>query len=282
MPLDLESSLDIIVQALTIVSFCTFSDIFVLTIIMVAFRSTVAISDAVSLEVFIVPQWGFYAFVAANSMSMLVTQLILYRHRRVQYHPVKEGNAEMETIELEEPVEPEHSPEGVKVTIAAQTGTSVPLLIFVLASCIALHFTGSSLDYYEVSSSRGDVTVVNTYNSFSIGMGIPATAEDPSDIGIRFLQIMYFLFTVVVTPWNSILVGILYLFPMVQSVKEKVFFLTEITFAWSALEVFLSSVIFSILQIPMFGNGLVKSGCTECTKSILLCSRISLSFACRL
>jgi hypothetical protein len=233
---------------------------------MVAFRSTVAISDAVSLEVFIVPQWGFYAFVAANSMSMLVTQLILYRHRRVQYHSVNKCNAEIETTELEEAVEPEHSPEEVKVTIAAQTGTSVPLLIFVLASCIALHFTGSSLDYYEVSSTRGDVTVVNAYNSFSIGMGIPATAEDPSDIGVCFLQVMYFLFTVVVTPWNSILVGILYLCPMVQSVKEKVFFLTEITFAWSALEVFLSSVMFSILQIPKFGNGLVKSGCTECYK----------------
>ena len=77
---------------------------------------------------------------------------------------------------------------------------------------------------------------------------------------------MYFLFAVVVTPWNSILVGILYVYPMVQSVKEKVFFLTEITFAWSALEVFLLSVIFSILQIPKFGNGLVQSGCTECYK----------------
>lgn len=231
---------------------------------MVAFRSTVAISELVSLEVFIVPQWGFYVFVAANMMSMLVTQLILYLHRRVQYHPVNKCSGEVETTELEEPIEPEHTTEDSKVTIAAQTGTSVPILIFVLASCITLHFTGSSLDYYEVSSARGDVTVVQTYNSFSIGMGIPATAEDASDIGIRFLQLMYFLFAVVVTPWNSILVGILYVYPMVQSVKEKVFFLTEITFAWSALEVFLLSVIFSILQIPKFGNGLVQSGCTEC------------------
>jgi uncharacterized membrane protein YGL010W len=49
--------------------------------------------------------------------------------------------------------------------------------------------------------------------------------------------------------------------------KRKDFFVSEIAFSWAAAEVLVLAVtIFSILQIPKFGNGLIQSGCKECNR----------------
>ena len=254
---------------------------------MVAFRSSIEISDAVTLEVLLVPKWGFYAFVGANMMSLLATQCILYQHRQIQYHSkMEEMVAEQgepaeqaergepaeqaekrepaEQAEKGEPAEHEQQPEEAKVTVASQSGTKEAVVVFLLVTCVVLHFVGCALEIFEVENTRGDESFVVSYSVFSIGKEIPGTQEDPDSFGIRWIQFMYFLFAVALPPWTSILFAILYLYPMVPSVKEKVFFLSEITFSWAAVEVFVLSVIFSILQIPKFGNGLIESGCAEC------------------
>ena len=263
---------------------------------MVAFRSSIEISDAVTLEVLLVPKWGFYAFVGANMMSLLATQCILYQHRQIQYHSkMEEMVAEQgepaeqaergepaeqaekrepaeqaekgepaEQAEKGEPAEHEQQPEEAKITVASQSGTKEAAVVFLLVTCVVLHFVGCALEIFEVENTRGDESFVVSYSVFSIGKEIPGTQEDPDSFGIRWIQFMYFLFAVALPPWTSILFAILYLYPMVPSVKEKVFFLSEITFSWAAVEVFVLSVIFSILQIPKFGNGLIESGCAEC------------------
>ena len=254
---------------------------------MVAFRSSIEISDAVTLEVLLVPKWGFYAFVGANMMSLLATQCILYQHRQIQYHSkMEEMVAEQgepaeqaekrepaeqaekgepaEQAEKGEPAEHEQQPEEAKVTVASQSGTKEAVVVFLLVTCVVLHFVGCALEIFEVENTRGDESFVVSYSVFSIGKEIPGTQEDPDSFGIRWIQFMYFLFAVALPPWTSILFAILYLYPMVPSVKEKVLFLSEITFSWAAVEVFVLSVIFSILQIPKFGNGLIESGCAEC------------------
>lgn len=224
---------------------------------MVAFRSTIRISNDVSLEVLIVPKWGFYAFVAANMMSLMGTQAILYHHRRVQYHSEEKAKAD----EADEQASPEVE---TKVTIASQTKMKRPILLLTFVACMALHFAACALDIYEVSNTRRDVTESVAYSLFSIGKGIPESATDPSAFGIRWIQFMFMLFAVALPPWNTVLFTVLYFVPMAQKVKENMFFLAEITFSWAAVEVLTVSVIFSILQIPKFGNGLIDSGCAEC------------------
>lgn len=69
----------------------SFVDIFVLIIMMVAFRTTVPIggdASGVVNEVYIVPKWGFFGFVFASVFSLLSTHLIMYLHRRVIYPEV--------------------------------------------------------------------------------------------------------------------------------------------------------------------------------------------------
>jgi len=265
----------------------SFVDIFVLTIIMVAFNSTIELNNNVALEVLIIPKWGFHAFVGANMMSLMGTQAILYHHRQVQYHGEsmieiseeiqqqeqtlhvgEEDQQQEQTLQLkvaEGGQHQEQTPHDQKVTLASQTKTSVPLTVFLLISCFVLHFVACAVDIYEVSNTRKGVTVAVPYSVFSIGEKIASTgASDDSELGMRWIQFMFFLFTVALPPWNTILFAILFMFPMAPARMEKAFFLSEITFSWAAVEVFTLSVIFSILQIPKFGNGLVDNGCTQC------------------
>jgi hypothetical protein len=237
---------------------CQNSDIFVLIIIMVAFNTTIELDNNIDLDVLIVPKWGFHAFVAANMMSLMGTQAVLYQHRRIQYHGEDKAKSAAEA-EL-----PEQTQHDQKVTLASQTKTSVPLLVFVFASCLALDFVACALDIYEVSNTRKDETFSVPYSVFSIGEAIPATSPDPSNFGIRWIQFMFMLFAVALPPWSTIVFSALYLLPMTPALKEKALFLSEITFSWAAIEVFTLSAIFSILQIPKFGNGLIDNGCPEC------------------
>jgi hypothetical protein len=45
---------------------------------------------------------------------------------------------------------------------------------------------------------------------------------------------------------------------------KRVFLLAAITFSWSSIEVLMFCILFSVLQIPGFGNGLIESGCEYC------------------
>ena len=116
---------------------------------MVAFRSTIDIAGTVSLEVFILPKWGFYGFVAANMLSLMISQSILYLHRQIQHHPIDDHHEAKEN-ESTEVVEEQIAPDTVhhddtKCTVASQTGISIPLLCIVLVSCLVLHFVGCSV-----------------------------------------------------------------------------------------------------------------------------------------
>jgi hypothetical protein len=224
---------------------------------MVAFRSSIDVGAGVVLQVLIVPKWGFFAFVAANILSLIGTQAILYHHRQIQYHNHQEE-------EVKDDPENDEGPHEEKMCIAAQTKTSAPLLVFLFVVGTALHFVACSLHIYQVENSRAEENFVVPYSVFSIGMAVPGTSLEPNSFGVRWLQFMFFLFTVALPAWSTILFGVLYFCRMGSWLREKVFFLAEITFSWVAIEVFTVSAIFSILQIPKFGNGLIDAGCKEC------------------
>jgi len=52
--------------------------------------------------------------------------------------------------------------------------------------------------------------------------------------------------------------------------------MAEIAFAWSCAEVLLLSTIFAVLQMPIFGDGLVENDCTAC---FIITTRILPEFA---
>jgi len=215
---------------------------------------------AVVLEIVIVPRWGLYGFVAASMLSILGTHKILFFHRRLQYHN-EDGSVKDIITETDQLYS---SPE--KDTLAKETKVSIPVILALLISSCALLIAAFAIDIYEVTAERPEGTTSEAYSILRVGLDLPPSALEPNSIGTRWIQLMFFLFLLAFPMCNVLLFGTLYLYPMTKALRERVFLLAEISFSWTCVEVFMGSAIFSVLQIPKFGNGLIDAGCPQCFK----------------
>mmetsp|Transcript_9007 Transcript_9007/g.26768 ORF Transcript_9007/g.26768 Transcript_9007/m.26768 type:complete len:454 (+) Transcript_9007:184-1545(+) len=270
----------------------SFVDIMVLVEIMVAFRSSVVLAPGLSLEIVIVAQWGFYGFVIATMMSLLSTHVILHYHRKVHYHnpesiaggdaaknddenpnAIEEvaANADAdpadpadENANAEKAVASIESPCGMK-KIGGLSPRFLKMALKSLAGSIVFYLAGVLTETFEVTSTRGDVSVSTSYSIASIGMAIPEAYIDSGHTGTRFIQVMWFFLGIAMPLWCSVLFVILYAVPSLSKERMKyIFTMAEVTFAWSCAEVLLLSTIFAVLQMPIFGAGLVENNCTTC------------------
>jgi hypothetical protein len=253
----------------------SFVDIVVFVEIMVAFRSSIRSTPVSTIEIVIIPKWGFYGFVLATMMSLLGTHVILYYHRRVIYHNNSSNSTNKESDDSKDPQQQEHQPPPQQVhdadpeerlDLLALTGLSKLLVSMALVVSLASYLAGCLVDIFEVKNTTADGSaVVVAYSVVSVGQAIPTSSIDETDVGIRWLQAMWFFLCVAMPLWCSFIFGLLYLVPLVKKKHlERVFLLSEIAFSWSCAEVFLVSTIFAVLQLPTFGEGLIESGCIGC------------------
>jgi hypothetical protein len=171
-----------------------------------------------------------------------------------------EGNPEQTTGNAQEPEEE-------KIGMKARAGLSNRVLGFIVVAVllsIVFYIVGCVVNVFEVTNTRGDTSYTIEYSVISVGQATPGSTLDPSDVGIRFIQAMWFFLGVVMPLWCSLLFGILFLYPFSKSWMERVFFMAEVAFAWSCGEVLLISTIFAVLQMSTFGDGLIEADCTAC------------------
>jgi hypothetical protein len=199
-------------------------------------------------------------------MSLISTHLILHFHRKLQYHNgrieenVQEPDPE-QTSENNQESEPE------KIGMKAKVGLSnlfIGCTLFSIIASMAFYIVGCAINSFEVTNTRGPFSVVEAYSVVSIGQAIPGAVLNHSDVGTRWIQAMWFFLVVVMPLWCSFLFGILFLYPLTPQWMERIFVMAEIAFAWSCAEVLLVSTIFSVLQMPTFGEGLIEADCAAC------------------
>ena len=134
----------------------------------------------------------------------------------------------------------------------------------VLAS-IGFYIVGCVMDIYEVTNTRGIlVEIIDLYSVISVGQAIPESSIDPTDVGILYIQAMWYFLVVAMPIWCSFLFGLLFFVSWTQKWMERIFVMAEIAFAWSCAEVLLISTIFAVLQMPTFGDGLIEADCAAC------------------
>lgn len=202
-------------------------------------------------------------------LSHVLTHYILHRHRRIHYRPKQE-----EVDHRQEGPEVASGDDEKRHATAAEikgmkgrdgiTGTFIigaGIAIFASFTCYLL---GCLLEIYEITNTRGSTSFVDAYSLTSVGRAVPESALEPDGLGTRFIQTMWFIIGIVMPLLCSFLFGILYLCPLPFVWLQRVFVMAEIAFAWSCAEVLLVSVLFSILQMPKFGDGLVEANCTAC------------------
>jgi hypothetical protein len=225
-------------------------------------------------------------------MSLLSTHVILHYHRNVNYHnnnninttssninTASDSNDNLEEtgVQLSTDIGDDTSEKhGMKALGGLSTGYVIVAAISLLLSMI-IYLAGVIVESFEVTSTRGTESESTSYSITSIGLEIPKSYIDSSDLGTRFIQAMWFFLAVVMPLWCSFLFLILYTFPGLSKIwMERIFTMAEIAFAWSCAEVLLISTIFAVLQMPIFGNGLVENDCTTC---FVITSRILPKFA---
>jgi hypothetical protein len=239
----------------------SFVDIFVLLLIMVSFRATIQLNAGVTMEVVIVPRWGFFGFVLATILSLVGTHVILYQHRTLTYSDASVASNPAEDLEeaQEEPL-----PSDEKESLTSASNTNKYLLCGLLVTTLGLIVASCVVYIFQVTKQQGEEVESTFYSVLSVGAGVPPASLEPNSVGIRFIQAMYYVLGFALPLLNIVLFGILYMFPMTARRHKHGFMAAEICFSWSSIEVLLVSCIFSVIQIPKFGNGLINSGCTYC------------------
>ena len=277
-----------LIEVLDVLGKWSFTDIFVLMIMVVAFRSTLALGQT-STDVYIVPKWGFYGFVFASVASLLSTHLILHLHRKVIYPELYSNkgannrgvsnkdddskvlvlpeaefdNTDVVVADKDDAI----APLWIKMGLSFKEALSIVLLLFI---AFALLGTGCFLTSFTFTYEQGDPSssayLYNTrdFSIANIGFNVRNAAISPNSFGIGFVQFFYFVLAVVTPLENIVVLFVLYFVPMKDRIQRMLFFLAEITFAWGAVEVMMISAIFSVKQIPDFGSGIVDTGCSTC------------------
>jgi hypothetical protein len=221
-------------------------------------------------------------------LSLLGTHMILHCHRKVMYQqPPNNKNKNNNTPDLAE-TEPERTEAGISAkddndnikdggsssccsseSMQVKAGVSTGVyytMFFLLLMGFVLGLVSCFVDIYEVTNTRGTTEFVHSYSIRSIGNDIPPSSLYPDRLDIRFLQVMWFVLTIVQPVWSSIL-WVIFFFGVSSSsynVQYTVFLSAETAFSWSCAEVFVVSTIFGVLQLPTFGNGLIESDCQFC------------------
>lgn len=186
-------------------------------------------------------------------LSLLSSHFLLVRHRKVHYHDLVQEQAASDL----------DSKKGMKAR-GNLSNTFMILAMFAVLVSLVFYIVGCVVHIFQVSNTRGENTSSQDYSVVSVGHAVPESQLEPNGFGTRFIQFMWFFLCVAMPLWCALLFGIVFVFPFSKVWLERAFFMGEIAFAWSCAEVLLVSTVFAVLQMPTFGDGLIKADCTAC------------------
>ncbi len=247
-------------------------DSFILVLMLVSFRFHVDL-DLPLLKVvdsFVIPRDGFYTFFCATILSLMIGHIVTFLHRySMMPHISNNLQNQRESIrnhifEKKYPYQRliQISNRGKWLWFIFNMATIILLVIGATEKCFLFEFKGlSGLVLGNEREAR--------YSLISLGTSLPLSVRDPSDLGIICIQWTYFFFALVM-PFASIMtVNALFHIPMTLKNQNRVFIFAEICNAWSAIEVFLLSVLASMLELSQFAAFMVGHHCDFLKGSLL-------------
>jgi hypothetical protein len=137
----------------------------------------------------------------------------------------------------------------------------LPLIVTSGALIVAGYFLEVVTFTYITQEGDPDVRM---YSMWSIGRDLPSSTKSPSGFGINWLQVMYFLLSLVIPVWGLLGISILFYYPLAMDQMEKFLFYIEVNFAWSMVGPLVLSVLVSSRQLPVFANDIVENECENC------------------
>ncbi len=235
-------------------------DSFVLVLMLVSFKFHFYLPEVGMIDSFVIPKDGFYTFLLATVLSLVVGHAVTFLHRFSMMPKIPSNRlSEQESI-LNHRFEFRHhqllqiSTCGRWVWIIINLMTTTLLLIGAVQKCFIFEFTGLAGVVLEDEREAH-------YSLLSLGTSLPHSVKDPSDLGIIMIEWTYFFFALVMPFASIIVVNILFFVPMSLTNQNRVFVFAEICNAWSAMEVFLLAVLASMLELQQFAAFMVGDHC---------------------
>ncbi|KNC46631.1 uncharacterized protein AMSG_03068 [Thecamonas trahens ATCC 50062] len=250
-------------------------DSYVLVMMMVAFRMTMAApavpsadvpAGATAIDIVVVPYFGFYGFLIATIVSLCLTHVILHYHRAAAaVHQAADPNPDAVTGPVILPSARVALASSARATSAWLPGSVALLLVtsfgLVAAGAVVKSF---ELEFHGLTelvlAFLGEKTATS-YSLISLGLALPSASTAPDSIGIRTIQLTFFMFAMIIPVIHHLVLGILWLAPLTEDQQERIFRLAEVLNAWSSLDVFVISVIAALLEIHQFAAFIVGDKC---------------------
>ena len=240
---------------------------------MVAFKFTIPLppdamggilgfpADMLTFAVVVKPGAGFYGFLGATIISLTLSHVCIHYHRAVVVwgacldQSIKEGNEPTERLMS-------HHFQGVPFYRWTKRGRIV--VISLLCSTFVLVLSGSvtnvfSFEFFGASS----FLPIRKFSLWSLAMAINTWTGGSSAeaFGILTIQVTFILFGMMVPLAHLVSLVVLWVMPLTLKNQNHLFVVTEVLNAWSALEVFVVSIICALLELPRFAQFVLGHKC---------------------
>ncbi|CAB9516048.1 Paraquat-inducible protein A [Seminavis robusta] len=245
-------------------------DTYLFVLMMVAFRYHLDVSDTLSVDVFVSPETGFYTFLGATCFSLLMGHFLVYCHRLSEMRLLKPRNARRFRKSICQHKYYVGDDTGQQMQLSKCFKTAIVLTALGATVLLAVGITIKCFRF-EIGGLAGDFLGddrITYYSLMSLGTSLRKSVQDPSSMGILLLEVIYFFYAVA-TPFACLgLLLVLFLVPMRLETQRFFVVLAEIANAWSAVEVFVISIIASLLEISTFASFIVGHRCDLIKKII--------------
>lgn len=264
-------------------------DAFVLVFMMVAFRFNLVIPGSAlahtetgdaKIDLLVEAGLGFYVFLLATMFSLALTHVILATHRWLEEKRDVEEVAGSELGVNAEIVfksdrrdtalavfQLEHILGDGSVVKASLFGTlTIAVLLIVsfglvvggaVVHSFVFHFRGAAGALFPYAGVEND----RYFSLVSLALELPQAALTPDGFGVRWVQATLLVFSLAVPLAYLFMLFVLWMIPMKKLLQGRLFVLTEILRAWSAMEVFVLAVIAALTELEQFAQFLVGDRC---------------------
>ena len=239
-------------------------DTYVLVVMLVAFRFHLDLFQSLGLDVYVTPEYGFYAFLLATCLSLLIGHGMLYFHRMTEhsrYNCCSESGVGLENASI-------LSCAFVRSANGSKRRPSWLVRIATVASCLAALVClviGMSKESFSfdigglAGIALGDDHLTH-YSVLSLGWAIRDSIPDATR-AVVCLQLAYYFYAVVTPVACLLLLLTLLVTPVPLQVQQNLVVAAEITHAWSAIEVFVLSIMAALFQLSTFASFIMGNRC---------------------
>jgi hypothetical protein len=233
-------------------------DTYVLVLFLVSFRYHLSIAEDTIMDVYVVPQFGFFAFLVATILSLILSHALVY------YHRVAESGRSADAQESGKRLIDHAFQFDVGERVLSHA-VKLGMFSFFLVTIVLLAAGMTRESFlFKFGGVAGDLLGERkdaAYSLISLGRALPSSVEDSTSVAILGLQGAYFLFAVAAPFACLLFLFLLFTCPLPLKRQLTLLTLAEIANAWSAAEVFCLSIVAALLEISTFASFIVGDKC---------------------